>query len=153
VDAFLFNRFTGRLPMPLPVINGSAFPATKLSRGRIVKGFQLILAFLTFIMACWTPAKADYASMVSPMGNPISPEARYADDLDETIKVHAQVRINQASLNQLQILPGFDQDLALKVIRLRPFKNIADMNRKMPASSKHKLAVIQNRLQRAVRFD
>lgn len=62
----------------------------------------------------------------------IPPEITYADDLSQRIHLPHQVDINRAGLNDLKVLPGFDEELALKVLRNRPFEGIQDFYKKLP---------------------
>lgn len=82
----------------------------------------------------------------------VPPEFVYADDLRQAVTLPGRVNINQASFNQLNILPGFDADLALKVLRSRPFKDMQDFYARMPASSHKQIDVLLERLQSSIRF-
>jgi hypothetical protein len=80
------------------------------------------------------------------------PEAMFAEDLHQKVTLPGRINLNQASLNQLAILPGFDVDLALKVMRSRPFSNLQDFYQKMPSSSHRQLNYLLDRLQALVNF-
>jgi hypothetical protein len=115
---------------------------------------RLALAFLLLtsamaVSAIYSPVQAG----VAPTGNPIMPEAEYADDLSQTITLQPRIHVNHASLNQLRLLPGFDSDLALKVMRSRPFVNMNDFYQKMPVPCKKRLGFMRARLQLVVSFD
>ncbi len=62
------------------------------------------------------------------------PEVIYSEDLKYTFTLHRNLNINRAGFNELLSLPGFDEDLALKVLRCRPFKNMHELQRKLPPS-------------------
>jgi hypothetical protein len=82
----------------------------------------------------------------------VPPEFVYADDLRQSVTLPGRININQASFNQLNILPGFDADLALKVLRSRPFRDMHDFYLKMPASSHKQIDILLERLQNSIRF-
>jgi len=89
---------------------------------------------------------------VAPNGNPISAEAQYSDDLSQNITLQPRININRATVHQLQLLPGFDSDIALKVIRTRPFMDMNDFYQKMPTACHKRLGYMRNRLQYVVSF-
>ncbi len=62
----------------------------------------------------------------------IPPEIVYADDLRQRVTLPQRLNLNRAGLNDLKTLPGFDEELALKVMRNRPFEDVQDFYRKMP---------------------
>ena len=82
----------------------------------------------------------------------VPPEFVYAHDLHQTIALPGRININEASFNQLNLLPGFDADLALKVLRSRPFDNMQDFYRKMPPPSRQQLNTFLDRLQNRIQF-
>jgi DNA uptake protein ComE-like DNA-binding protein len=45
------------------------------------------------------------------------------------LSVNGLVNLNAASLNELLALPGFNEDLALRVRRLRPLSGLQDLHR------------------------
>lgn len=67
------------------------------------------------------------------------PEVAFADHLRQKVTVPAQININQGSLSQLETLPGFTEDIALKVLRSRPFADIQDFYRRLPGLDKKSL--------------
>lgn len=82
----------------------------------------------------------------------IPPEIVYADNLRQNIKLPPEkIDINHISLNQLRILPGFDENLALKVMRSRPFEDVQDLY-KLPGLSKKEVDRLIDQLQPQIIF-
>jgi DNA uptake protein ComE-like DNA-binding protein len=110
-------------------------------------------AIVTLFLAVLTVSHfATAQAGVSPSGNPISAEAQYSDDLSQNITLQPKININRASVHQLQLLPGFDSDIALKVIRTRPFVDMNDFYQKMPNACQKRLGYMRSRLQYVVSF-
>jgi DNA uptake protein ComE-like DNA-binding protein len=82
----------------------------------------------------------------------IPPELVFSDDLKQKITVPEKININLSSLNQLLALPGFDEELALKVIRNRPFIGIQDFYRKMPDLGKKNMDRLIEQIQSKILF-
>ncbi|WP_373531958.1 ComEA family DNA-binding protein [Vampirovibrio sp.] len=82
----------------------------------------------------------------------IPPEVAFADDLRQKIALPAKININQGGLNQLKILPGFDEDIALKVMRNRPFVDIQDFYSKLPGLDKKRIDRLIEQVQPKVLF-
>lgn len=80
------------------------------------------------------------------------PEMSYADDLRQTVTVPQKVNINTGGLNQLKSLPGFDEELALKVIRCRPCEGIQDFYKKMPGLSKKNIDLLIKQIEPKILF-
>ena len=80
------------------------------------------------------------------------PEIAYANELRQTVTVARRVNINKTGLNQLKGLPGLDEELALKVMRVRPFEGVQDFYRKMPDLSKKNMDLLFQQLQPKVLF-
>ncbi len=80
------------------------------------------------------------------------PEIAYAHDLRQSVTVARRVNINKTGLNQLKALPGLDEELALKVMRVRPFEGVQDFYRKMPDLSKKNMDLLIQQLQPKVLF-
>jgi DNA uptake protein ComE-like DNA-binding protein len=95
--------------------------------------------------------QAQPAQAASLWDSYMPPELAYADDLRQKVKLPGQVNINRASLNQLEALPGLDQELALKIIRHRPFENIQEFYR-MSGVEKKQLDRLIRQLQPKVIF-
>jgi hypothetical protein len=83
----------------------------------------------------------------------IPPENLFAAALHQTITLPERIDINRSSLNQLKILPGFDEDLALKILRYRPFQDIQDLYRKMPRIDRKHLQRLIEQIQPHIRFN
>lgn len=87
--------------------------------------FQKPALALTSLFVGWAlfmPASEAFSSVNSY----IPPEILSADALGQRIQLENQLNINQISLNQLKILPGINEDLALKIMRTRPMSTIQD---------------------------
>ena len=81
----------------------------------------------------------------------ISPEIAYADQLRQKVKLNSKADINHVSLNQLKILPGVDENIALKVIRNRPYADVTDFYR-LPGLQKKEIEMLIRQLQPLVIF-
>ena len=81
----------------------------------------LILAGLMILLQGTQPVFA-----LSAWENYIPPEIAYASDLKQKVTLPGRIDVNHAGLGELQLLPGFDEDLALKVIRLRPLASVQE---------------------------
>lgn len=82
----------------------------------------------------------------------IPPELAFADNLRQKVTVPRKVNINQGSLHQLKILPGFDEDIALKVMRNRPFVGIQDFYSKLPGLDKKRIDRLIEQVQPKILF-
>jgi DNA uptake protein ComE-like DNA-binding protein len=89
--------------------------------------FSWLALAVGFAATCVIQAQPAHAASLWDSYMP--PELAYADDLRQKVKLSGQVNINRASLNQLETLPGLDQELALKIMRHRPFENIQEFYR------------------------
>lgn len=106
----------------------------------------LILAMLLVPVLINSPvAAASYSSSY------VSPEVVYADQLSQKIPVPRKVNLNRASLNELVTLPGVDQNIAFKLIRIRPVENIQDLY-KMQWVDKRNIKTLIDTLQQRVEF-
>lgn len=63
----------------------------------------------------------------------IPPEVAYAEDLRQQVHVSGNLNLNTMNLGELKILPGVSEDIALKIMRQRPFTDVQDFYRKMPS--------------------
>ncbi|MGE0201744.1 MAG: ComEA family DNA-binding protein [Candidatus Melainabacteria bacterium] len=85
----------------------------------------LIIVLLTLAGLSVAPARA-YELRESY----IPPEVAYARELAQKITVPRKVNLNQADVNELITLPGVDENIALKMIRLRtrgPMEGVKDL--------------------------
>lgn len=98
------------------------------------------------------PAEPPNAQAASYMENYIPPELAFADDLRQKVKLPGKININRASLNQLEVIPGLDEELALKIIRTRPFENFQDFYR-MPGVEKKRIDRLIKQLQPKIIFN
>lgn len=80
------------------------------------------------------------------------PEVAYADDLRQTVTVPEKVNINTSGLNELKALPGFNEELALKVMRCRPCESVQDFYKKMPGMSKKNIDLLIKQIQPKIQF-
>jgi DNA uptake protein ComE-like DNA-binding protein len=82
----------------------------------------------------------------------IPPEVAFADDLRQRVTVPEKVNINRGSLSELKVLPGFDEEIALKVLRARPFEDIQDFYKKMPGLDKKSIDRLIQQVQPKILF-
>ena len=80
------------------------------------------------------------------------PAVAYVDDLRQTVIVPQKVNINTSGLNQLKGLPGFNEELALKVIRCRPCSGFPDLMRKVPGLSRKNIELLIQQIEPKVIF-
>lgn len=81
-----------------------------------------------------------------------APEMAYANDLRQTVTVPQKVNINHSTFNQLKVLPAFNEELALKVMRCRPFEGVKDFYRKMPDLGKKNIDLLIQQVQPKLLF-
>ena len=81
------------------------------------------------------------------------PDLTYADDLRQKVTIPSQVSINHGTLNQLMVLPGFDEEIALKIMRNRPFKGLQDFYNKMPGLSRKNIDRLIQQVQPKLLFN
>ncbi|HEY9688324.1 MAG TPA: helix-hairpin-helix domain-containing protein [Coleofasciculaceae cyanobacterium] len=112
---------------------------------------KFLLLALTVAFAATGITQAPPTQAASLWDSYMPPELAYADDLRQKVKLPDKVNINRASLNQLEGLPGLDQELALKIIRHRPFENFQEFYR-MSGVEKKQLDRIIRQLQPKVIF-
>lgn len=106
----------------------------------------LILPLLTLCAMGFNPVQA-YSFSESY----IAPEVMYADQLAQKIQVPTKINLNRASFNEIKTLPGMDESMALKLMRIRPLENIRDFYR-MPWVSPKDVQVLIQRVQSRVTF-
>lgn len=82
----------------------------------------------------------------------IPPELAFKDDIRQKVTLPKKLNINQSSLTQLQVLPGFDEEIALKVMRGRPFSDIQDFYGKLPGLSKKQIDTLIEQIQPKILF-
>lgn len=82
----------------------------------------------------------------------IPPEVSYADHLRQRITIPKQIDINQGTLSQLKLLPGFNEDIALKVMRNRPFVDIQDFYHRLPGMNKKSMDRLIEQVQPKILF-
>lgn len=83
----------------------------------------------------------------------IPPELAFQDDLRQTITLPQRININQDSLNQLKALPGLNnEDIALKVMRNRPYTDVQDFYRKLPGLDKKRIDRLIQQIQPKIKF-
>lgn len=81
----------------------------------------------------------------------IPPEVLYSRDLRQRVVVPGKVNVNKADLNELLSLPGMDENLALKLIRVRPLKSREDF-RKMPFISPRNIQLLLQQIENKIEF-
>lgn len=105
---------------------------------------------LIFLWLCFLMTASSWAASYQDIY--IAPEMMYSKDLGQTIQVPKQMNLNQVSLNQIRTLPGFDDNLALKVIRNRPFRGMQDFYEKMPVQDRKHLQWVIQQVETSIRF-
>jgi DNA uptake protein ComE-like DNA-binding protein len=91
------------------------------------------------------------AHAYSLMQNYIPPEVLHGRHLKHRVAIPDKVNINRAELSELQTLPGLDEALALKIIRLRPFSGLQDL-RRIPMLSPPALNRLMDRYRDKITF-
>jgi DNA uptake protein ComE-like DNA-binding protein len=93
------------------------------------------------------------AAVAATMGQPYYPsEVAYADDLRQKVTMPTKVNINTSGLNELKSLPGFNEELALKVMRSRPCHGVQDFYKKMPGLSKKNIELLIKQIEPKIQF-
>jgi len=80
------------------------------------------------------------------------PAVAYDDDLRQKVTVPQKININTSGLNQLKGLPGFNEELALKVIRCRPCSGFPDFRRKLTGLSRKNIEMLIKQIEPKVIF-
>lgn len=73
----------------------------------------------------------------------VPPEIAYAGDLAQHVTLPGRINVNKGTLNELKLIPGLDEELALKVMRGRPYADIQDFYKKLPLDKKQLDRLIQ----------
>ena len=81
----------------------------------------------------------------------IPPEIAYANDLNQKVSVNQRVNINQASMPELMSLPGIDENMALKIMRIRPVEDVKDFY-KMPWVPRRDARLLIENIQSLIAF-
>jgi hypothetical protein len=111
----------------------------------------IIFGCLSACLVCLLPAsgRAIAATLWDPY---IPPEVAFADDLRQRVTIPAKVNINRSNLNELQVLPGFNEEIALKVMRGRPFEGVQDFYKKLPGLDKKNIDRLIEQVQPKILF-
>lgn len=83
--------------------------------------------------------------------NYFPPEVVYGHYLSDRMTMPGPVNLNQASLEELKTLPGMNESVGLKLIRLRPLKNMEDLYR-LPAVEPRMVQRLIEKIQTQVQF-
>lgn len=67
------------------------------------------------------------AYCMSSQNSYIAPEVLHSDFLSHRVHVNRKININKASMQELMTLPGVNEDIALKIMRVRPVEDIKDL--------------------------
>ena len=102
----------------------------------------LLLTALLLETGAWA---ASYESPYLP------PEILHAEDLAQVIPVPPKVNINRANVNHLKALPGVDESIALKLMRMRPVEGFQDFY-KMPWISRKEIERLIDGLRHRIEF-
>lgn len=112
----------------------------------VKQGFLIGLMALGMVVSLYGPAGA-----ASFKENYIPPEIVYAHDLSQKVAMPRKVNVNTASLPELQTLPGLSENIALKLMRLRPLRDIEDFYA-MPWFDKREVQLLIDALRNRVEF-
>lgn len=117
-----------------------------LKSKRRVFSHLLTGVFLMGVLDCSPAFSATYWDPYIP------PEVSYGDNLRQRITIPQHININQGTLSQLKLLPGFNEDIALKVMRNRPFVDVQDFYHKLPGMDKKSIDRLIERVQPKILF-
>lgn len=81
----------------------------------------------------------------------LPPEIVYATDLGQRLPVPRRINVNRADVNELMTLPGVTENIALKLIRIRPVKDLRDFHR-MPWLGPKQVERLIDRIQSRIEF-
>ncbi len=81
----------------------------------------------------------------------VPPEALHDEVLSQHVKLPRKVNVNHAALSELVALPGIDENIALKMMRIRPVENVQDFYR-LPFMRKQDIDRLIQGLQQRVDF-
>lgn len=110
--------------------------------------FRGIGILLLLLGAYW----ANIASAATFWDTYVPPELAFQDDLRQTISLPQRINVNLDSLNQLKTLPGLNEDIALKVMRNRPYTDVQDFYRKLPGLDKKRIDRLIQQIQPKIKF-
>jgi DNA uptake protein ComE-like DNA-binding protein len=79
------------------------------------------------------------------------PEIVYASDLRQRLILPPKININKADLNTLLTLPGMTENIALKLLRIRPLSGFQDLHQ-LPWLKPNQIDVLIQSLQNRVEF-
>jgi len=116
-----------------------------MSKPTIIFGCLLICLVLTLNTSGTAMAAALWDSYITP-------EITFADDLRQRVTIPSKVNINHSNLNELKVLPGFNEEIALKVMRGRPFEGIQDFYKKLPGLDKKNIDRLIEQVQPKILF-
>ena len=109
------------------------------------------LALLPLLVACFVvtvlPQQADAFAVSESY---IPPEIVYKRQLKHRLQLPQRVNLNSAGFSELMTLPGFDENVALKLMRMRPVENIRDLQNlpwTTPRQIKNLIDGIQHRVE------
>lgn len=79
----------------------------------------------------------------------IPPEVAFAQDLNQRVQLSEQFNLNTMNWVELKGIPGLTEDMALKIMRNRPFTDVQDFYKRMQAGKQLNLWIqqLQPRLQ------
>lgn len=109
------------------------------------------LALLSLFAVCFVVITApQQASAYAVSESYIPPEIVYKRQLAHRLHLPQRVNLNNAGLSELMTLPGFDENVALKLMRIRPVENIRDLQNipwTTPKQIKNLIDGIQHRVE------
>jgi DNA uptake protein ComE-like DNA-binding protein len=81
----------------------------------------------------------------------VPPEVLFSRDLRQRVVVPGKVNVNRADMNELLSLPGMNENIALKIMRVRPLKNREDFM-KMPFISPRNVQQLLQQIENKIEF-
>lgn len=87
------------------------------------------LAVVTLITLAFCLNLGTQGHCMSSQNSYIPPEILHSNFLSHRVSVAKKININHASMQELMSLPGVDQNIALKIMRVRPIEDIRDLSK------------------------
>ncbi|HEY9746704.1 MAG TPA: helix-hairpin-helix domain-containing protein [Oculatellaceae cyanobacterium] len=110
-----------------------------------MKHWIFLLAFLFLF-------RPDNAHAYAFQDSYIPPELASISDFRQRVTIFEHFEVNGMSWQELQAVPGINEDIALKILRYRPFSDIQDFYKRMPGATSKPLNRWMQQLQPKLRF-
>ncbi len=109
-------------------------------------------AAILLLLLSWAQGLSHPATAATFWDTYVPPELAFQDDLRQSITLPQRINVNLDSLNQLKTLPGLNEDIALKVMRNRPYTDVQDFYRKLPGLDKKRIDRLIQQIQPKIKF-